>query len=112
MKKILKNFFTLKPQRDYSLTTKRVKLSALAIILTQTLDYLTTWYGLTYTSATEANPLMESAVTTSLTHFALIKLIGTITLVYFTWRRPYAPLIASGLYALVVVNNLIVIVLA
>lgn len=112
MKKFLKNFFTLKPQRDYTLTTKRVKLSALAIILTQTLDYLTTWYGLTYTTATEANPLMETAVTTSLLNFALIKILGTITLVYFTWRRPYAPLVAAAIYAIVIINNLIVIYLA
>ena len=106
MKKFIKNFFTLKQPRDYSLTTKRATLSALAIILSQTLDFLTTWYGITYTSATEANPLLESTVTTSIINFALIKILGALTLVYFTWRRPIAPLIASGIYFLVVINNL------
>lgn len=112
MKKILKNFFTLRPQRDYNITNKNATIAALAIFITQTLDFITTWYGTTHTTAQEANPLLTSTVNSSILTFLLIKIFGTLTLVYFTWRRPIAPFVVTAIYALVVINNLIVISLA
>jgi predicted RND superfamily exporter protein len=111
MKKLLKQFFTLKPVRDTSITTKRALIGALLIVLTQLGDFLTTWYGVTHAGAQEANPLIEPIVNGSMFNFFIIKVIGASLLIYFTYRRRLAPYIVSVPYVLVILWNILIITL-
>jgi hypothetical protein len=108
MKTFLKNFFTIKPTR-YDITNKRATIGALLIITTQLLDLFTTWYGVTHAGAVEANPLLAPAVNNSLSTFITVKIIGTLILVFYSWKRPKMPYIITAIYSIVVFNNIIII---
>ena len=111
MKSLLKNFFTLKPKRFPEISRKRSLAGSLAILTTQLLDVLTTWYGLTYTDAVEANPIMAPVVSASIVNFIVIKLSATALLIWYSWQRPKAPWIIAIFYLLVVINNIYIITL-
>lgn len=111
MKKFIKEFFTLKPVRDITITRKRANIGALLIVLTQLGDFLTTWYGVTHAGAQEANPLIEPIVNGSMFNFFIVKLIGASLLIYFTYRRKYAPYIVCIPYVLVILWNILIITL-
>lgn len=105
----LKSFFTLKPKRYPDTKTSVAVFLAVLIPLTQALDYLTTNIGLQL-GASEMNPIMEAAILGSgITMLALIKALSSVFLVWFSWRRPVAALVMITLFAVVILNNLIVI---
>ena len=106
---LLKNFFTLKPKRDYTISNKRAYYGVFAIFLTQLGDFASTAYGLSR-NATEANGIMADFIhERGILAFLLLKIIASIFLGYTTYKRKIAPWIIAGLYALVIIWNLVVI---
>jgi len=106
---LLKNFFTLKPKRDYTISNKRAYLAIIAIFITQIGDFASTAYGLSRT-ATEANGLMADFIhERGLLAFFTLKIVASIFLGFTTYKRRIAPWLIAGLYTLVVVWNLVVI---
>lgn len=105
MTTIIRNFFTLKPVRK-NVPLRVARVGAIAIVLSQLLDYLTTTIGIQL-GAIETNPIM-AAVVTNWALFLFIKVAASSFLVWATWKRPLAATFVSGLYLLVGVNNLVV----
>lgn len=106
---IFKNFFTIKPKRDLSISNRRAALAVIAIFLTQLGDFASTAYGLSH-NATEANGLMADFINErGILAFLSLKIIASIFLGYTTYKRKIAPWIIAGLYALVIIWNLIII---
>jgi hypothetical protein len=107
----LKNFFTLKPKRDYSITQNRAIFGALFVVLTQITDFTTTVTGLEL-GATEQNALMATAITAAgYPGFFSLKLLSGLFLAWFSWKRRYAPWVIGGLYTAVSLWNSVVIYL-
>jgi len=109
----LKNFFSLKPKRNPSISDKRAILGVLFVYLTQISDFTSTVIGLGR-GAAEQNPLMANSIEFGgYPGFFLIKVVlaGTF-LAWFTWKRKYAPWVLGGLYAAVTIWNSYIIYLA
>ncbi len=103
------SFLTLKPVRDASVSTKAAIFGALAILITQISDAVTTVVGLGL-GARELNGLMNAAYTTyGALGIAGIKLIAVPIIIGATWRRRYAPWVIAALYAVVSGMNMNVI---
>jgi hypothetical protein len=109
IKTAARSFFTLRPVRNNTITTKSAIVGATAIALTQLGDATTTIIGLEF-GAAEANQLMLSVIeSTGYPGFVGIKVLSIAFLAWYSWKRKYAPYIISGLYAAVVLWNTYVI---
>jgi hypothetical protein len=109
----LKNFFSLKPKRNPSITSDRAKLGLLFIYLTQLSDFTSTVIGLSV-GAAEQNPLMANTIAFGgYPGFFLFKVVlaGTF-LGWFTWKRKYAPWVIGSLYAAITIWNSVIIFIA
>lgn len=103
----LKGFFSLRPRRDSRVTERRAKFGVLAIALTQLGDTISTYLGITYANAREANGIMLDVLTEhGWLGFIAVKVFATVFLSWFTYRRKYAPWVISGLYAFITIWNL------
>lgn len=105
MTTIIRNFFSLRPVRK-NVPLRAARVGAIAIVLSQLLDYLTTTIGIQL-GAVETNPIIAPIVT-NWALFLLIKVAATSFLLWATWKRPLATTLIAGLYLLVGINNLFV----
>lgn len=105
MTTFIRNFFSLRPVRK-NVPVRVARAGAIAIVLSQLLDYLTTTIGVQL-GATETNPIMAPVVT-NWALFLFIKVVASSFLVWVTWKRPLAATLISGLYLLVGISNLLV----
>lgn len=106
---LFKNFFTLTPKRDLSISNRRAAIAVIAIFITQIADFASTTYGLSH-NATEANGLMADFIhERGIFAFLVLKIVASIFLGYTTYKRKIAPWLIAGLYMLVVIWNLVVI---
>jgi hypothetical protein len=103
------SFFSLKIERDETVSIKAAVAGALAIALTQASDLITTIVGLGL-GGEEVNGFMNSAYQ-NYGNMGLIavKLIATPLIVAGAWRRRYAPWVIASMFAAVSVWNLTVI---
>jgi hypothetical protein len=110
IKTAARSFFTLRPVRSKTITTKTATLGAAAILLSQLGDAASTIIGLEL-GASEGNVLMDSVlVSTGYAGFVAVKLLAAAFLSWYSWKRKYAPWIIAGLYGLVVAWNASVII--
>lgn len=109
----LKNFFTLKPKRNPSITPARAILGIAFIYIAQLMDFTSTYIGLSK-GATEQNALMASAISNyGITGFFLIKVVAAGSfLAWFTYKRKYAPWVIGSLYVAITIWNSYIIYLA
>ena len=105
MTTFIRNFFSLRPVRQ-NVSVRVAKLGAIAIVLSQLLDYLTTTIGIQL-GATETNPILAPIVA-NWALFLFIKVVASSFLVWATWKRPVAATLIAGLYLLVGTSNLLV----
>jgi hypothetical protein len=103
IKRAARSFFTLRPSRK-NVSTRVAILGTVAIVLSQTLDFITTTIGISL-GAVETNPLMAPIVG-SWPVFLLVKAVATTFLCWVAWKRPVPTLIISGLYLIVGYSNL------
>lgn len=109
IKQAARNFFTLRPVRDYSITTKTAVLGSAAVVLTQIGDAVSTIIGLG-AGAVEANGIMGTLIVEKgFGAFFGIKVLAALLLVYYTWKRRYAPWFIAAMYSAVIVWNMHVI---
>jgi len=102
----IKQFFSVKPRRDIELTDRFIRVSAIAVVLSQLADFGSTWLGFQF-GASEGNGLMASVIHNyGFGGFLAVKMLGAAFLVYITWRRKVAPWLVVGIYAAIVVWNL------
>ena len=104
MTTIIRNFFSLRPVRK-NVPLRAARVGAIAIVLSQLLDYLTTTIGIQL-GAVETNPIIAPLVT-NWALFLFIK-VATPAPEWATWKRPLATTLIAGLYLLVGINNLFV----
>lgn len=106
--KIVKLLFFTRGVRLEMGFTKALGL-ALLIFISQFLDALSTKIGLKV-GGDEANGVMSKLIGKyGIEGFFLFKGLVSLILAYFFWKRPTATLVVTGLYLLVVINNLVVI---
>jgi len=105
---MLKKFFTIKPVRQANADPKVSVVLSIGILFTQVADYLTTKLGLTVAGATEANSIMGQFISKhGWDSFLHLKLAAVVFLTWACWKRPLFGAGIVVLYAGVVVNNLI-----
>jgi hypothetical protein len=110
IKRLARSFFSLRPIRNYAISTQRANIALAFVLITQFADLVSTSVGITYAGATEANGIMASLLAQyGLLGFALVKTLGAAFLGWHSYRRKYAPWIIGGLYTLVLANNIAVI---
>lgn len=110
LKKYLKQFFTLIPTRDATANPKVSFILSLGILVTQVSDYLTTKLGLTVAGASEANSIMGRFINQyGWDAFLSLKLAASAFLIWTCWKRPLVASAIVVLYAGVVLNNLVAI---
>jgi len=110
IKRMARSFFSLRPVRDYAISTHRANLGLAFVLITQFADLVSTSVGITYAGATEANGIMASLLAQyGLFGFAVVKTLGAAFLGWHSYRRRYAPWVIGGLYTLVLINNIAVI---
>jgi hypothetical protein len=108
IKSALRQFFTLRPARDYTIRTSHAIMAAVLIVITQLTDYMSTLLGLKL-GRSEANGGMAKIINDhGNLAFLGIKGLGAAVLIYLTFRRRFAPWIVGILYALVTLWNLVV----
>jgi hypothetical protein len=103
IKRAARSFFTLRPPRK-NVSTRVAILGTIAIVLSQTLDFITTTIGVNL-GAVETNPLMAPIVS-SWPVFLLVKAVATTFLCWVAWKRPVPTLVISALYLIVGYSNL------
>ena len=96
-----------KPDRDVTMTLTKARALAAIVVLSQFLDFGSTFIGITHAGAAEANPGMAWLMANfGWLGFAAAKTLGTMLLLWITWRRTWASLVIAGVYAAVVGWNL------
>jgi hypothetical protein len=109
LRKVARGFFTLRPTRNPDIITSTALKGAAFVVITQIADFSTTVYGLTQ-GASEANGIMASLLAQhGVPGFAVVKVMGTILLVWISYRRLHAPWVIGTIYGLVALWNLQVI---
>jgi len=74
-------------------------LLALLVIISQFLDFASTYHGVTSGAAQEANPLMIWAMQhRGWAGFIAVKLVATALMLWLTWRRFGAAVAFCGIY--------------
>jgi hypothetical protein len=108
MKNLIKQFFTLKPQRDADTSNLTAFWLTVAIFFTQIGDFLSTLLGLAL-GATEQNGLMASLITDhGISTFFGVKVVAAAFLSWVFWKRPAASGFVICLYTAIIANNLLV----
>jgi hypothetical protein len=102
----VKQFFSIRPQRDLTLSNRYVSIAAIAVVLSQLADFGSTWLGFQF-GAREGNGVMADIIHQyGFGGFLAVKLLGAALLVYLTWRRKVAPWVLVGVYSAIVMWNL------
>ena len=107
-KKAIKQFFTLKPVRDTSVSKLTAFWLTAAIFFTQVGDFLSTLLGLSL-GAQEQNGAMATLITEhGIGTFLAVKLFASAFLGWVFWKRPAASGFVICLYTAIIANNLLV----
>ena len=106
----LVRFLGFNPKRDYNVSNKRAWTAAIAIVLTQIMDFTTTTFGLS-NGANEGNGIMAEFIHRhGIFAFLALKIFASVFLAWSTFRRKYAPWIIAVMYFLVTLWNCVIIV--
>jgi hypothetical protein len=92
-----------KPDRSATMSVATGYFLAALVILSQFLDFGSTYLGITHADAAEGNPGMAYVLHNyGWLGFAAVKTLGTLLLLYITYRRKWASVAVVALYTAVV----------
>lgn len=107
-KKLVRQFFSLKPIRDTNTSNLTAFWLVAAIFFTQVGDFLSTLLGLSL-GAQEQNGAMASLIIEhGITAFLAVKVAAAAFLSWVFWKRPAAAGFVICLYTAIIANNLMV----
>lgn len=92
-----------KPDRSATMSKATGYFLATLVVLSQFLDFGSTYLGITHSEAAEGNPGMAYVLHNyGWLGFAAAKTLGTLLLLYITYRRKWASVTVVALYTAVV----------
>ena len=92
-----------KPDRSATMPLMTGYLLAVAVVASQMLDFVSTYLGISHADAAEGNPGMAYVLHNyGWLGFAAVKTLGTLLLLYITYRRKWASVAVVALYTAVV----------